>query len=342
MAKMGNVVQLNSKSEDKHVYGTIHTYLTRKGQTSVKTKETYERHIRDFFRTMRNKDLEDLVEEDLIFTKKQALSYQIALKELHKGSTVNGAITAVKECYKRLEDDGFDVNVSWFNLERYDEHDKESWDTLSHEEVIEIINLVTPTRKGKEKALLIRLAYATAFRKDSLLNIKFSDFPLIDGVRFAKVLGKGNKWSHKKISDDLYRLLMAHKESVDDREKVFELTPKTITRMMTFIKENMDFGNRKIVFHSIKKASVNEVNLLTGGDLKAVQQHGDHSNASTTFNDYMEKKKLEDLITVDINTHLPIDRLDDLTHDELLTLVKSMDRNSIIKILRKGGLMEND
>lgn len=339
MAKLGNVVQLNPKTEDRNVYATIHTYLTRKGQNSLRTKETYERHIRDFFRTMRNKELEDLSEDDLIFTKKQTESYQVALKEQYKGTTVNNAITAVREVYKRLQDDGFEVNLAWFNLENYDGHDKQSYDTLSHEEVVAIIDLVSFTRKGKEKALLIRLAYATAFRKESLLDMKWTDLVIIEGVRYAKVLGKGNKWSHKKISADLYDLLMEHKKDTG-WEKIFQLTNRTVTKMMNHIRENMDFGDRRIVFHSFKKASVNEVNRLSGGDLKMAQLHADHSNSSTTVNDYLEKKKFEDLITVDINTVIPINRLDALSHDELLTLVKGMDRNTIIKVLQKGGLME--
>lgn len=339
MAKLGNVVQMNTRTADKNVYGTIHTYLSRKGQNSLKTKETYERHIRDFFRTMRNKELEELVEEDLIFTKKQTESYQVALKNMHKGTTVNNAITAIKEVYKRLEDDGFDVNLSWFNLERYDEHDKQSWDTLSHEEVIEIIQLVTPTRKGKEKALLIRLAYATAFRRESLLTLKWTQFIIIEGVRYVKVLGKGNQWSHKKISDDLYQELMDFKVEQNNQDKVFQLTPLTVNRMMNFIRENMDFGDRRIVFHSFKKASVNEVNRLSGGDLKLTQLHADHKDGSTTYNHYLEKRKKEDLITVDINTHLPVEKLSLLSHDELTALVLSMDRNTLMKILQKGDMM---
>lgn len=341
MAKMGNVVQLNNnKTEDKNVAGSLFTYLSRLEQDSPKTKMTYEHHIKDFFKTMRNKELEDLTEEDLIFTRKQVESYQVALKNIHKGTTVNNALTAVKKFYERLSEDGFDVNLSWFNLTRYDESDKESWDTLSHEEVIEAIRLVSVTRKGREKALFLRVAYATAFRKESLQSLRWTDFPIIDGVRYAKVLGKGNKWSHKKISKDLYEELMDFKAE-SGNEKVFELTNLTITRMIKYINENMDFSDRRIVFHSFKKASVNEVNRLSGGDLKLVQLHADHSDGSTTMNDYLAKKKLEDLITVDINTQLPLEKLEKLTHDELLSLVLGMDRSTIIKILQKGGMMEN-
>lgn len=338
MAKLGNVVQLNQKKKVKHPYAIIRTFLLRKGQDSENTRKTYERHIRDFFRTMRGKELEDLVEEDLIFEPEQIEEYQVNLKEKYKGTTVNNTITALKECYEKLKKSGFKVDADWFKLERYDEHDKESYDTLTHEEVCKIIDLVSKTRKGSEKALLIRLAYATAFRKDSLLSLTWNDVISRDGIWYIKTLGKGNKWSYKKLSDDLYSTLMAHKEATG-KDKIFELTKKTLNKMMNYIRDNMDFGDRRIVFHSFKKASINEVNIITGGDIKAMQAHGDHSDATTTINDYLAKKKMEDLVTVDINIDIPTEKFAELSKDEMVNLFNKLDRNTQIKILQKMGVM---
>ncbi|AGI11756.1 hypothetical protein X915_gp265 [Bacillus phage vB_BanS-Tsamsa] len=338
MAKLGNVFHLNNKGENRNPYSTILTFLTRKGQDSANTKDTYQRHIRDFFRTMRNKELETLIESDLIFNKNQIKTYQVALKEQYKGSTVNNAISALKECYDQLEDEGFDVNASWFNLDRYDEHDSESWDAFTHDEVVEIINLVSATRAGRQKALLVRLAYATAFRKQSLLDLKFTDVVDINGIWYIKTLGKGNKWSHKKLTDDLYQEIMDFKAEVK-REKIFTLTTKTVNKMMNLIREKIDFGDRRIVFHSFKKASIEEVNVITGGDLKAMQAHGDHSDPTTTVNNYLANKKLEDLVTVDVNAHVPVEEFETLTRDDLLELLMNTDRNTQIKLLRQMGKM---
>src|SRR5690606_30372527 len=133
-------------------YETIYTFLTRKGQDSINTKKTYERHIRDFFRTMRNKELQQLTEQDLIFTPQQIELYQTTLREKYKGTTVNNVMSALKECYEKLERNGFPVKASWFSVDRYDEHDKERYDTLTHEEVCQIIDLVSKTRKGEKMA----------------------------------------------------------------------------------------------------------------------------------------------------------------------------------------------
>lgn len=334
MAKLDKVLQVDFGGNNP--YETIYTFLIRKGQDSENTKKTYERHIRDFFRTMRNKELEQLTEDDLIFTPQQIELYQARLKEKYKGTTVNNTMSALKECYVRLERNGFNVKASWFDVERYKEYDKESYDTLTHEEVCKIIDLVSKTRKGEEKALLVRMAYATAFRRQSLLDMKWNQIVNINGIWYAKVLGKGNKWSHKKLTDDLYNTLMEFKKknNASDDDKIFKLTKRTVDRMMNYIRENMDFGDRRIVFHSFKKASLNEVNQLTGGDLKAIQAQGDHENVTTALDDYIQKKKLDDLVAVDIGNELPVEKFDELSKEELLKLIKSMDRTTIIKLLR--------
>lgn len=332
MVMMENVVQLNVK-DDKNVWNCINTFLTRAEQNSKNTRRTYERAIREFFKIMRNKKLEDLIEEDLIFTKPQIETYQTRLKEKYKASTVNNKISALKKCYTKLEDYGFDVKPSWFSLDRYSEHDKNPSDPMTHQEVIDVINLVSETRKGFEKALLIRVAYSTAFRKTAIQNLKWTDIINREGQWFLKALDKGNKWDYKKISDDLYDELMKQKELIRG-EKIFQLTNKSINKMMNYIRDNMDFGERNITFHSFKKSSIKEVALLTNYDLKAMQRHGNHSNVMTTLNDYMEEKSLDDLVVVDTNHRVPVEEFDKLTRDELLDLIKNSDRNVQMKLLQ--------
>lgn len=332
-----NVVQFNPK-DDKNVWSCINTFLNRIEQNSKNTRDGYERAIRHFFKTMRNKKLEDLVEGDLIFSKPQIETYQVNMKNSFKGTTVNTKMSALKKCYTKLEDYGFDVKASWFVLDRYDEHDKESYDPMTHEEVIRAITLVAKTRKGFEKGLLIRMAYATAFRRESLLELKWTDIINRDGVWFVKTIGKGNKLDHKKLSNDLYDELMKQKELIGG-EKIFQLTKKTVQKMMDYIRDNMDFSERVITFHSFKKSSVNEVALITNYDLKSMQQQGNHANITTTLNDYMAKKNLDDLVIVDINYHVPVEKFDDLSKEELVNLIKDADRSIQIKLLQKLGVL---
>lgn len=338
VAKLTNVVQLSAIRDNDNVFETINTYLVRKGQNSKNTMMTYERSIRDFFQTMRNKSLEELLPQDLVFNKKQIESYQVTLREQYKGVTVNNSITALYECYKRLEDNGFPVNANWFRLERYDESDSVKYGTLSHEEVLAIIDFVSKTRKGDEKALLIRLAYATAFRKDSLLNLEWKNIVEINGLKYIKTIGKGNKPSHKKLSNGLYDLLMKHKEK-SESDKIFQLTKATVQKMMNKINESMDFGDRHIVFHSFKKASINEVNLISGGDIKLMQAHGDHSEASTLLNSYLADKLIEDLVVVDVDNNIPTEKFEEMTKEELVEMLKKANRKVQIQLLQDIGAM---
>lgn len=332
-----NVLQFNSK-EDKNVWNCINTFLKRVGQNSKNTRIAYEKAIRDFFKTMRNKELEDLVESDLIFTKPQIETYQVNLRNKFKTTTVNARMSALKKCYTKLEDYNFDVKSSWFALDRYKEHDKESYDPMAHFEIINAMSLVSKTRKGFEKSLMIRVAYSTAFRKESIQNLTWKDIINRDGVWFMKALGKGNVWDYKKISNDLYDELMKQKELVGG-EKIFELTDRTINKMLKFIRENMDFGERKITFHSLKKSSINEVALITNYDLKAMQQQGNHANVATTLNDYMAKKALDDLVIVDINYSVPVEKFEELSKEELVKLLLNADRNIQIKLLQQLGVL---
>lgn len=335
-----NVIQFNTV-DDKNVWSCLSTFLSRAGQNSENTRMTYERAIRDFFIVMRNKDLEKLVESDLLFTKPQIETYQVNLKKQYKGTTVNNRMSALKKAYYKLEEYGFDVKSSWFDVERYDEHEKESYDSMTLAEVKEAVELVRGTRKGTEKSLFLEMAFATAFRKESLKNVTFADIYKHGDDWIVETIGKGNKKDSKKISDDLYDRVKEFKEESGrkDNEKIFVLTNKTIRGMMDYIRENIDFGRRNIVFHSLKKASINEVALKTGYDLKAMQAQGNHSNIATTLNFYMAEKNLDDMTVVDMNYNPPVEKFEDMSKEELLKMLRSAPRDVQVKLLKQEGVI---
>jgi integrase len=153
----------------------------------------------------------------------------------------------------------------------------------------------------------------------------------------VKVLGKGNKWDSKKISNELYAEIMERCAEAEG-DKIFTLTDKTVNKMMEYIRSHIDFGERKITFHSLKKSSIEEVRLITSNDVNAMQQHAGHSDPSVTLRSYVANKKLDDLVMVDINQHIPVEAFEHLTHEQLLSLVLSMDRNTQIKMLQKMGV----
>ena len=342
MNNTANVIQLNVE-DDKNVWGCLDTFLTRVGQNSKNTRNTYERAIRDFFMDMRGKNIENLVERDLIFTKNQVESYQVKLKEKFKGTTVNTKMSALKKTYMKFEDYGFDVRATWFDVDRYSEHEKVSYDSMTFDEVMKAIELIKETRKGEEKALFIEMAFVTAFRKESLKTISMNSiYKHNDGEYVVEVIDKGNRKSKNKISKDLYERLYSFAKSEEKGldESIFVLTNKTIRGMMDHIRENIDFGKRRIVFHSLKKASIEEVALQTGYDLKAMQAQGHHASVQTTLDHYMAKKTVDDMQAVDMYSEAPVEEFELMSKEELVEMLNNAPRDIQIKLLRQEGKMD--
>lgn len=336
MSIEAKVIQLNP-SIDKNVWGCLSTYLTRTSQNSENTRIAYERAIRDFFLKMRNKDIEHLTEEDLIFTKPQVERYQVELRESMKSTTVNMKMSALKKTYMKFEDYGFNVKSSWFDVDRYSEHDKETYDPMTIEEVRESIEVLKKTRKGDEKGLFIEMAFVTGFRKESVRSMKFNDIKEIDGEWVVQVLDKGNKKSSSKLTNEFYERIIDFKNKYEKEpnERIFKLTNKTIGRMMNDIRENIDFGDRRIVFHSFKKASIEEVALRTNNDLKAMQAQGHHASIQTTLDHYMSNKKIEDMTAVDMRFEPPVDEFENMSKEDLINMLKDSPRDIQVKLLKQ-------
>ena len=330
---MSNLVQLSNMQDTINVYGSIITYLNRVRQESENTAVTYEKAIRDFFITTRNKKIENLTEPDLKYTMMDVEAYQTELRKTFKASTVNTKMSAIKKLMDKLEGYGLDVNSKVFNVERYKEYDTVSYDPMTKEEVLEAIDIVSKTRKGEEKALFINVAFVTAFRKESILNLKWSDIEYFKGVWTIKTLGKGNVWDRKKIPQSLFLGLTEYREKIDKRDRIFTLSNTTINGMMKLIREKIDFGERNIAFHSLKKTSIEETALITNYDLKAMQAQGNHSNVSTTLNNYMSAKKFEDMIVLDLDSEIDFSLLEGLSKEELIGIIKKTDRVTQIKLI---------
>ena len=320
--------------DNKKLVECINLFMERIGQNSINTMKTYRRAVEMFFKDMRGKDICQLQSNDLIFEKIDIIKYQIELRKRFKSTTVNNRISIMKKIYEKLSEHGFPADPNLFVLERYDESDKESYDHMSNDEIKKAIDLVSKTRKGFEKSLLIKVAYSTAFRKRAIMNLKWSDIINHNGEWVLKALDKGNKWDYKKISKNLYSELMTLK-SKSKSDRIFTITDKTINRMMEYIRDNIDFGDKNIVFHSLKKSSINEVALITNFDVKAMQRQGNHASATTTLNEYMAQKDLNDMVLVDIDTDVDLDVLNDLSKEQLLQIIKMSDRATQMKLINK-------
>lgn len=325
---------------NKEIMAVLNRYLERKGIDSKNTYYTYSRQISNFFLQTRNKKVEQLTSDDLLFTKQEVEDFQISKvkNDNISASAVNLMIGAVKGFYQKLQDDGFDVSAEWFAIESLKKK-TQSYGSLSREEVSDIVEFVKTQRKGLNKKLLIETAFSTGFRLDNLLTMQINQLTVIDGMKCIEVIGKGNKKDVKQIPDTLFTELKKLNDT-HTNSKIFDLSRTTVNSMMANVNSHFDFGNRNIVFHSFKKASINEVGILTNFDIKAMQRQGNHSDASTTLNNYINSTPLQDTIAFGLNEDASLEAFETMTKEEIIVLIKSMDRMTINKIDRKSkGLM---
>lgn len=279
----------------KSVYPQIMSYLNSISNESLNTKKTYLTALQMFFDATRHKTLENLTDDDLGYNLCEIEQYQQLLLRKYKRTTVNVKMNAVKKLFEKLHKYGLNVDLTAFDVKKVKVHDQESYGSLNPQEMDAIIKFLVDQGKVQQ-SLLVRLAYETAFRKTSMLDLTWGNFTERAGDVLVRCVGKGNVIDTKRITKTLYQDLLDNKT---DDNKVFTFSSSTVQRMMDSINEHFDFGDRSITFRSFKKASIEEVGRLTNNDLKLMQRHGNHASVTTTLTSYLSRKDVEDLVIVD-------------------------------------------
>lgn len=320
---MSNLVLVHENKKDD-VYKYIKTFLNSMSLESKNTSRTYEIAIKDFFEYTRKKELTQVKTHDLNYNLLEIEQYQQMLLRKYKRATVNIKIIAVKKLFDKLQKYGFNIDLSVFDVKKVKTHDTEHYDSLNLDEINDILSFLTTTKNGLAKSLLVKMAFATAFRKDSLLKLTWDNFEQKCDYTLVSCVGKGNILDTKKISNDLYFELLKIKEN---NEKVFNISSTGVQRMMDSINKNIDFGNRKITFHSFKKASIEEVGKQTNYDLKLMQRHGNHASVTTTLNSYLTNKDVDDLIVVNSDKKFFDNKyIMGLTNTQICDIINSMSK----------------
>ena len=316
----------------KYVYAFLNTVSVE----SDNTYNTYFVAIRDFFQETRYKPIEMLKEGDLQFSLMEVENYQSFLAKTLKASTVNTKMTAISSCMNKLQAYGLQVNTSAFNVKRLKESDSDGYDPLTVSEVREIIELVKDTALGTQKALLVEIAFVTAFRKNSILKLRWSDLTEKHGYSILTTIGKGKKKDEKKISDDLVKKLLDYKDSDESKsdELIFTMSSKTVDRMMDYIRKNIDFGTRNITFHSFKKSAIEEIGMATNYDLKQMQRLGSHADITTTLNSYLKNVDFDNSFEMDLYQEPDLSVLSGLSKEQLIQLISNVSRKSQYEIIR--------
>lgn len=307
---------------------------------SENTRKNYIIDIKQFFNYMSNKDMEQLVERDLYFNRSDISNYRKHLTEVYNSNTtINRKIFTLSKLFKYLEIEGFDVNPRIFEIEKLNENFR-STGMLYPQEIDIMIEEVKKTRKGMEKAFLIELAFKTSLRLNALEALEWTDFRKSNGVYIIEVMDKGKK-NIKPIEAELFDRLcelkkLKYRENKQDN-LVFTLDRSTIFRMINDLVEKLNLdplGNRNIGFHSIKKAGIMEVGNITGGDIGEMAQQGNHSEQTMLKYYYEYKQNPAACASLQIGKEIDLSKLEELSKEELIEVIKSSDRISQMGLLR--------
>lgn len=335
-----------TKGFNTEVYDHIKMFLKGHERESTNTSIAYEGDIRQFFLKERNKDIEHLNREDLIFTYKEFFGYQSYLIDKLRVSisTSNRKITAISECMRHLHTQGLVEDIRFIQIKKPTAI-ANSYDILTREEIEEISEYVLTSgrrKTGEIKRLLIRFSFDTCMRLEECLGLKWSNFGDIDSDDMVtiKTIAKGKKLIKRKISANLYNELLTLK--VEGKEKVFNIGTATVFRMMEDIRKhlNIDPQKRSIVFHSIRKAGAQWLWEKTR-DINQVRRALGHESIETTER-YIDKEEDYGVVGA-ISSEQGVDDhlFEKVDHSELLQAIKSLTKDKQLLINLKLKELSN-
>jgi len=319
------------------VYNQIMRFLRDHEEESKNTAKNYERHIRTFFIQTKNKKIEHLKKEDLLFETEEFEDYKYYM--LHdlglSTSSVSVALAAIKGCYKHLhnrksaKDDKKRLieDISFLDIKHTKVINK-SWDGLTSQEVKKVATYMgTKNRTGKIKRAFLLFSLDTCMREDECLNVTWDDFIIKNNEVIVKTIAKGKKDMQRRISRTVYNILLEIKQ--ENANKVFNISSSTVQRMLPEIRKylNIDPKQRRIVFHSIRKAGAQHIWKKTR-DINQVRRMLGHESIATTelYIDKNENYGVFGAVSDEFETD---DQLfEKVSHRELLNAIREMNNDT--------------
>lgn len=345
-----NVVKLNNLK----VYDQIQKYLDKHSYNSEGTRTAYLNDIKLFFRIIKKKEIEYLTIEDVQITLDDFEDFIKCLYDLkdeegnkkYVNKTINRKVSAAKGLIKylsskKINDEYIVKDISYFpNIGSLPET-KNRHGILEAQEVFEMAELALQEReKGEIKRLAILLSLDSCIRKSALLDLKWSNFIEKEDGYLLQGVDKGNKDFRQLISKDLYNELLTIKT---ESEYVFSLSADALDNCFKRLREKMNIDpNRRIVWHSIRKAGINYRFRLTGDILEA-KRAANHSNITTT-QIYLEEMDYGALGAVSSRGNLDMELFKKVDHEVLLQAIEMMKKDSklILNMKIKEILKQNN
>lgn len=322
---------------DNTLFDDIEAYLNELEVHSKGTRAAYETDIKQFFKTIVNKEIEYLTIEELqSIKKKDVINYRKHLMDNFDlaNSTINNKITAPRNLYLFLSSD-YDVNANIFNIKSLKIHHN-SYGSLSQTEAERFAETAFQTEREKPflKKMMILFAIRTSFRLNEILNVKWSDFEYSNGVyKVTTMVGKGKKKNTTAISEKFYNEILKLKEINKetkwnkDENLVFQISVDSVNSMMDRLRLHLGIEkSRNIVFHSFRGVAVDWILENTNGNITEAAIHANHSNPATTFKHYVNKTKdYSQSAGVRMEEEIDLNFLEKMTIEDFKDYVKNGD-----------------
>ncbi len=277
---------MNDKKENKTLNPMIEDYKMFILLSKKLSKNTIKSYIDELnkFESFINKDLSKVTENDIH-------TYLKHLSETLANSTVNHALTVLKEFYKYESRKMNFVNpIKNFSGRKIG---KRLPKFLSVEEVDRLLSVCLTDKFSYRNKAMLELMYAAGLRVSELLNLKLSS---IDEINcYVKVEGKGNKERIVPLTDIALKHVNVYKK--DYRSSL--IPKKKAYTDILFLNNHGEILTRTAFLNIIKKESARAgiatnvsphilrhsfaTHMIEGGaDLRSVQILLGHENISTT------------------------------------------------------------
>lgn len=333
MLLANNVVQL--ENESTNIYDQIRRYFERHANKSEQTRVAYENDVKQFFKVIKNKSINELSAEDVQLTLDDFEDFIYIMRNSlnsknersFSNKTINRKIAAVKGLVKYLAAKKIINDISYLDLIESLPEEKNTYGVFTVEEVFKMADLALEERElGLVKRYVLLFALDTCVRKASLLKLKWSDFTVRDEDVLVKGVDKGNKEFRESISKEFYKELLQLKNK--ESEYVFNISQRALDSSFKRLREKVvpNYKERNLTFHSIKKCGVTFRYRRSGGDILEAQKAAKHSRLDTTRL-YLEDEEYGALGAVSSKGKINDDLFKEVDHETLIKAISNCNKN---------------
>lgn len=318
-------------------------YQTRDLTAVSNTRKNYACDIKQFFRIIKEKEIEYLSENDLVITKSDLAGY---IKHLQSKGLVNKSIkrklASLRMLYKYLSHDYNEfIDLSVFDSVGKLKTVEKNWGRTNKEEADLIAEdmYINERQKPLHKKLCVKAAARTSFRLSALLVLRWIDFELdpTTGHYVVSVLDKGSKVVSTGINKSFYEeLLELRDEDAVDTDYVFKgLSEQSLRHSLKRSKERLGIPpERDLKFHSFKGVGIDYVYEHTGHDILAAREQGNHSSVATTERYMSKRKDISKAAGVIMDEDIEIDILYEAKKEDFISFFETVEPSILNKFIK--------